>query len=146
MNQFCFNIEIWLKMKVEPMFIEVFSTLTKQRWKNYVDSMLMTQCCFNFDIWLKQKAETALKQLYQYFLHWCSLQSGSITKPKQKLKVDSTFICVEITSRRRSTWYPRWFNVDLSTLINRGSSTLKQRWFWLTLKKKFVLISWCLKN
>ena len=38
---------------------------------------------------------------------------------QQTLNVDSTLIYVEITSRRRLTWYPRWFNVDLSTLIHR---------------------------
>ena len=75
------------------MFIDVVSTLTKQRWKNYVDSMSMTQSCFNVDIQLKIKIEstyvhrrcfdvdkTALKQLCQYLLYWCSLQSGEITK------------------------------------------------------------------
>ena len=33
-------------------------TTLKQRWKNCVDSMLMTQCCFNVDIWLKGKVES----------------------------------------------------------------------------------------
>ena len=53
---------------------------------------------------------------------------------QQTLNVDSTLIYVEITSRHRSMWYPRWFNVDLSTLIRRHISTLKRRWFGLTLK------------
>ena len=64
----------------------------------------------------------------------------------QTLNVDSTLIYVEITSWRRSTWYPHWFNVDLSTLIHQQSSTLKQRWFWVDSKNNFVLISWRLKN
>ena len=38
---------------------------------------------------------------------------------QQTLNIDSTLIYVEITSRLRSTWYPRWFNVDLATLIRR---------------------------
>ena len=38
---------------------------------------------------------------------------------QQTLNVDSTLIYVEITSRCRSAWYPRWFNDDLSTLIHR---------------------------
>ena len=53
---------------------------------------------------------------------------------------------VEITSRRRPTWYSRWFNVDLSPLIQRWNSTLKQRWFCLDSKRNFILISWYLKN
>ena len=56
---------------------------------------------------------------------------------QQTLNVDSTLIYVEIMSRRRSTWYPRWFNVDLSTLIHRSNSTLKQRWFWVDSKTQF---------
>ena len=40
-------------------------------------------------------------------------------------------------SRRRSTWYPRWFNVDFSMLIHRSNSTLKQRWFWVDSKTQF---------
>ena len=65
---------------------------------------------------------------------------------QQTLNVDSTLKYVEITSRRRSTWYPRWFNVDLSPLIQRWNSTLKQRWFCVDSKRNFVLISWYLKN
>ena len=42
-----------------------------------------------------------------------------LKNPQQTLNVDSTLIYVKITSRRRSTWYPRWFNIDLSTLIRR---------------------------
>ena len=58
----------------------------------------------------------------------------------------STLKYVEITSRRRSTWYPRWFNVDLSPLIQQWNSTLKQRWFCVDSKRNFVLISWHLEN
>ena len=71
----------------------VDKTLLKQRWKNYVDSILMTQCCFNVDIWLKRKVEstyvhhccfhveqTELKELCQYLLCSCLLESASITK------------------------------------------------------------------
>ena len=56
---------------------------------------------------------------------------------QQTLNVDSTLIHVEITSQRWSTWYPHWFNVDLSTLIRRLNSTLKQRWFWVDSKTQF---------
>ena len=97
-HQRCFNIDIWLKMKVEPTYVyrrcfNVDKTTLKQRWKNYIDSMSMTQCCFKVDIRLKIKVEstyvhrrcfdvkkTALKQLCQCLLHWCLLQHGSITK------------------------------------------------------------------
>ena len=49
-----------------------------------------------------------------------SIVFGGMTKvTQQTLNVDSTLIYVEITSRRQSTWYPRWFNVNLSTLIHR---------------------------
>ena len=90
----CFNVEIWLKTKVEPTYVyrhcfKVDKTTLKQRWKSYVDSMMMTQCCFNDGIRLKGKFEsmlfigvekTELKQLCQYFLYWGSLESGSIIK------------------------------------------------------------------
>ena len=61
-HQPCFNVDIWLKMKVEPTYIyrrcfNVDKTTLKQPWKNYVDSMLMIQCCFNVDIWFKRKVE-----------------------------------------------------------------------------------------
>ena len=36
----------------------VDKTTFKQRWKNYVNSILMTQCCFNIDIWLERKVES----------------------------------------------------------------------------------------
>ena len=45
--------------------------------------------------------------------------------PNPGNNVDSTLIYVEIISRRRSTWYTRWFNVDLSKLIHRYNSKLK---------------------
>ena len=49
-----------------------------------------------------------------------SIVLGGVTKvTQQTLNVGSTLIYVEITSRRRSTWYPRWFNVNLSTLVHR---------------------------
>ena len=54
--------------------------------------------------------------------------------PQQALNVDSTYIYVEITSRRRTTWYSRWFNVDLSTLLPRSNSTLNNVDFGLSLK------------
>ena len=38
-------------------FIDVVSTLTKQRWYNYVDSTSMNQRCLNVEIWLKMKVE-----------------------------------------------------------------------------------------
>ena len=90
MNQCCFNVKIWLKLKVEPTYVyrrcfNVDKTTLKQHWKNYVNSMSMAQCCFNVDIWLKMKIEwtyvhrccfdvekTALKQLCQ-LLHWSVL-------------------------------------------------------------------------
>ena len=49
----------------------------------------------------------------------------------------STLKYVEITSRRRSTWYPRWFNGEIRRWNNVD--------FGLTLRN-FVLISWYLKN
>ena len=93
----CFNVETWLKMKVEPTHVyrccfNVDETTLKQHWKNYVDSTSINQCCFNFCIWLKMKVEfvhrrcfnvekRALKQLCQYLVYW-SLESNSIKNPK----------------------------------------------------------------
>ena len=71
---------------------------------------------------------------------------AAVSGSQQTLNVDSTLKYVEITSRRRSTWYPRWFNVDLSPLIQQWNSTLKQRWFCVDSKRNFVVISWYLKN
>ena len=73
----------------------------------------------------------------------CILIGSKTTQ--QTLNVDSTLKYVEITSWRRSTWYPRWFNVDLWTLIQRWNLTLK-RWFCVESKSNFVLMSWYLKN
>ena len=51
MNQCCSNVEIWLKIKVEPTYVyrrcfNVDKTMLKQHWQNYVDSTSITQCCF----------------------------------------------------------------------------------------------------
>ena len=59
----CINVEIWLKIKVEPTYVyrrcfNVDKTTLKRRRKNNVDSMLMTQCCFNVDIWLQREVES----------------------------------------------------------------------------------------
>ena len=94
-HQCCFNVGIWLKMKVEPTYIyrrcfNVDKTTLKQCWKNYVDSMLMAQRCFNIDIWLKRKVEST----YVHRRWENSIESGSITKQNQVSKYKSyiTFI------------------------------------------------------
>ena len=75
------------------MFIDVVSTLTKQRWNN-VDRVTLIQCWWPNVVstlilgWkgkLSQRMfigveKTALKQLCQYLLYWGSLESGSIIK------------------------------------------------------------------
>ena len=68
-HQSCFNIDIWLKMKVKPTYIyrccfNVGKETLKQRWQNYVDSMLMNQYCFNVEIWLKMKVKPT-------HVYWC---------------------------------------------------------------------------
>ena len=74
-------------------FIDVVSTLTKQRWNN-VDRVTLIQCWWPNVVstlilgWkgkLSQRMfigveKTALKQLCQYLLYWGSLESGSIIK------------------------------------------------------------------
>ena len=57
----CFNVDIWLKMKVEPTYVyrrcfNVDKTTLKQRWITSIQR-LMIQCCLNVDIWLKMKIE-----------------------------------------------------------------------------------------
>ena len=86
-NQRCFNVEIWLKMKVETMNVygrcfNVDKTTLKQHWENYVNSTSMNQLCFNVDVYRGcfDVQKTALKQLCQYMLCWCSLENGSIVK------------------------------------------------------------------
>ena len=83
MNPRCFNVEIWLKMKVEPTFVyrRCFSfdkTTLKQRGNNYVDSMLITQCCFNILTFQHSKLsqrmfigleKITLKKFCQYLLY-----------------------------------------------------------------------------
>ena len=66
----------WKWKLSQRTFIHVFSTLTKQRWENYIDSSSMNQSCFNVEIWLKMKVDptyvyrrfnvvkTMLKQLW----------------------------------------------------------------------------------
>ena len=65
---------------------------------------------------------------------------------QQTRNVDSRLIYVDITSRRRSRWYPRWFNV----IYQRWFLDQIQCWnnvdFGLILKHNFVFISWNLKN
>ena len=98
MNQRFFNVDIWFKMKVNPTYVHrrclnVDKRILKYRLRNYPDSLSITQCCFNADNWLKMKVDsmyvyrccldvekTTLKQFCQYFLYWCLLGSGSITK------------------------------------------------------------------
>ena len=75
------------------MFIDVVSTLTKQRWNN-VDRVTLIQCWWPNVVstlvlgWkgkLSQRMfigveKAALKQLCQYLLYWGSLECGSIIK------------------------------------------------------------------
>ena len=61
-HQRCFDVDIWLKMKVEPTYIyrrcfNVGKITLKQRRYNYIDSTSIKQCCFNDKIWLKMKVE-----------------------------------------------------------------------------------------
>ena len=44
-------------------------------------------------------------------------ETSAALQTQQTLNVNSTLIYVEITSRRWSTWYPRWFNNVETTLI-----------------------------
>ena len=83
----------WKWKLSQRMFIDVFSTLTEQRWNN-VDRVTLIQCRWPNVVstlvlgWkgkLSQRMfigveKTALKQLCQYFLYWGSLESGSIIK------------------------------------------------------------------
>ena len=126
-HQGCFNVDIWLKLKVGT-FIDVVSTLAKQlwidvdritliqrqwtnvvstskfgwKWKlsrtkrrwNNVERITSIQCLwpnvvsmliFGWKGKLSQHMfigveKTALQQLSQYLLYWCTLESGSITK------------------------------------------------------------------
>ena len=75
------------------MFIDVVSTLTKQRWNN-IDWVRLIQCWWanvvsKLILVLKGKLsqrnfigvdKTALKELCQYLLYWDSQESGSIMK------------------------------------------------------------------
>ena len=68
--------------------------------------------------------------IFKIFSLWRQLGTPHIPEfflkfPNPGNNVDSTLIYVEIMSRRRSMWYTRWFNVDLSKLIHRYNSTLK---------------------
>ena len=63
MNQRCFNVDIGLKMKVEPTYVyrrcfNVEKTKLKQCSWIYSYSLWMTQCYFNADVWLKMKVES----------------------------------------------------------------------------------------
>ena len=73
------------------MFIDVASTLTKQRWNNTEKIMSIQQRCSN-NIWLKTNVEQRMfigvAQLWEksiesnlsIFAYWCSWESGLITK------------------------------------------------------------------
>ena len=93
--QCCLNVEIWLKMKVEPTYVyqRCFWMLTKQRWNNF-DRVTLIQCLWLNVVstsilgWKRKLSErmfmgvekTALKQLCQNLLYWGSLESGSVIK------------------------------------------------------------------
>ena len=78
---------------------------------------------FKLDSTLQNSSENRLLRVLLYGSENFALNVNKeiirLTTTQQTLNVDSTLIYVEIMSRRRSTWYPRWFNVDLSTLIHR---------------------------
>ena len=85
----------------------------------------------------------------------CSLEAWKHNVSQQTFNVDSTLIYVEITWRRRSTWYPRystsicqrwfmdqiqrWNNVDfgltLETILFLHHDALKIKIFIFTLKR-----------
>ena len=70
-HQRCFNVDIWLKMKIEPTYIyrrcfNVGKTMLKQRGQSYVDSTSMNQRCFYVEIWLKMKVEPTYIYLFRF--------------------------------------------------------------------------------
>ena len=102
-HQCCFNVDIWLNMRVEPTSIywrcfSVRKTTIKQRRKNYVDSTSINQHCLKVEIWLKIKVEST----YVY---------------RRCFNVDKT-VLKEL----------RWFNVDDSMLFQRWYSIENQSW------------------
>ena len=105
----CFNVYIWLKMKVEPTYLywrcfNISKTTLKQRWLNHVDSTSMNQSCFNVEIWLKMKVEPT------YIYRCC-------------FKVDKT------TLKKRFTSIQCWWPNVVSTLIFCWKGKLSQRMF-----------------
>ena len=83
MKQRCLSVEIWFKMKVEPMFVY---------WH-----------CFNF-------GKTALKQLCQYLLYWYSLESGS--NVKHIFLLYKNIIIIVSTVIKRSYWIEFTWNIN----------------------------------
>ena len=110
-RQRCFNVDIWLKMKVEPTHIyrrcfNVDKTTLKQRQQNYVDSISMNQCCFNVETWLKLRVEltyvyrrcfsvdkTLLKQHWKNYDNSMSMTQCCFSVDIWlKMKVESTYV------------------------------------------------------
>ena len=114
-HQRCFNIDIWLKMKVEPTYIyRGCFNVGKTTLIDLVDSMSMNQCCFNIEIWLKMKFELT------YVFRRCF----NVEKQRWN-KID------------RITWIQgRWLNV-VSTLIVSWKWNLSQGMFI-----RYVLRQW----
>ena len=87
-HQCCCNVDIWLKMKVEPTYIcrccfNVDKTTSKQCWWNYVDSTSMNQRCFNIEIWLRMKVEPT------YVYRRCNNVDKTTLKQPWKNYIDS---------------------------------------------------------
>ena len=63
MNQYCFNVEIWLKMKVEPKYVywrcfNVETKLKKLRWFNVDDPLFQRWYLVRDESWVN--VETTL--------------------------------------------------------------------------------------
>ena len=111
-NQRCFNINIWLKMKVEPMHIyqccfNVGKTTLKKLWLNYVNSTSMNHCSFDVEIWLKKKVEPT------YVYRRCFNVDKTTLKPHWKNFVNSTSMT------------ECWVNVCSSALLQHWESRIE---------------------
>ena len=114
-HQRCFNVDIWLKMRVEPMPIyqrcfSIGKITIKERRKNYVDSTSMNQHCFKVEIWLKMKVEPT------YVYRRCFNFDKTTLKELRWFNVDDSILL------------QRWYSIENQNWVNVCSSALLRRW------------------
>ena len=128
------NVDIWLKMKVEPTYIyrpcfNVDKTTLKQRWLNYVDSTSMNQHCFNVEIWLRMKVEPTYLYRRSFNVDKTTLKQCSYSYVDSMLMTQCCFnVGIRLKRKVESTHVHRCWENSIETTLSIERLRFTRKW------------------